>query len=1070
MQAGEKPLTYNPSEQALPIFANTSPSTQTVLQLKGIRSVTASGYGNPVANAPEAQPLNAVDGDPRTAWTVGAFSDPRGQFLHIEFLHPTLISQVTLQQPQLGVRSRFVTKVRLGFSDGSTISAHLGTKSLGYGQKITFTPRRSSSLTVTIAGMTGSQTDFSGQSGVGFAEVRIPGVGPVSSTLRLPTDLLSEAGAAGDRRTLVILLHRLRAATVPPRTDPELSMSRTFTLPSPRAFQVTGTARLSTLVPGATIDALVGRGGGTGDHVVSTNSSTTLTGSLTNGSWAAFDGDPTTSWSPAFLASSTPAVSATLSSPTTLDEVTLRYVNDGRHSLPAVMRITTNSGAHVLVTIPKVPVATRATKQGSVALTVVHFAPLHGTTFTYSFPVVRTVTTVDHVSGLPIALPIGIAEVTMPNVNPGVTPVLLPGRCYADLLTIDGTHVPVRITGSTSHALVQGASAITGCGAPVRLSAGTHVLETTPGYRTGWNLDTLALASGPTGAGSVAPTARLSHVAWTSPVALHGTLSAQSRPSWLVLNQSFSRGWRASVDGHDLGAPVLLDGGFTAWRLGATPNGATVSITWAPQSTVDLALLLSLLGLVAVAVLIVIGGRRSRRREDPELDARTPALSWPWRERATPSLVLAAVATIASMVIAGPAIALLLVPLLALAWWRPSLRVLLALGPAAMLALVGLYVVDRQRKYGWPHNIQWPTHFGLANTLAWVALALLVVDVAAYGHGGPAALAGDTTDASGAPGTGSGDAPPPAPAPATTDGAGLARVVPTRLRSSAALLLPSRFADDEDDHRPDGPLIALPAAGLARSFALLKAFRKEQEDPDLFYRTIALDTLHRLTGSTPLFNRTVVDVGGGAGYFAEAFRDAGARVVLVEPEGADPIPEPPDPDDESIDAHERHERAVWPGRLLPGTTIAGDGLALPLPDEVADFVFSSNVLEHVADPARFIDEAVRVTRPGGQVYLSFTVWHSPWGGHETSPWHLISGGYALRRYTKKYGHPPKNVFGESLFALGAGTVLKLVASRDDVQVLTAEPRYYPEWARWIVHVPGLRELVTWNLVVLLEKL
>ena len=64
LPAGRSPSTYDPSEQALSIFPNTSPSTQTVLQLKGIRSVTASGYGNPVANAPEAQPLNAVDGDP----------------------------------------------------------------------------------------------------------------------------------------------------------------------------------------------------------------------------------------------------------------------------------------------------------------------------------------------------------------------------------------------------------------------------------------------------------------------------------------------------------------------------------------------------------------------------------------------------------------------------------------------------------------------------------------------------------------------------------------------------------------------------------------------------------------------------------------------------------------------------------------------------------------------------------------------------------------------------------------------------------------------------------------------
>ena len=37
---------------------------------------------------------------------------------------------------------------------------------------------------------------------------------------------------------------------------------------------------------------------------------------------------------------------------------------------------------------------------------------------------------------------------------------------------------------------------------------------------------------------------------------------------------------------------------------------------------------------------------------------------------------------------------------------------------------------------------------------------------------------------------------------------------------------------------------------------------------------------------------------------------------------------------------------------------------------------SSNVLEYVRDPAGFIDEMIRVTRPGGLVYLSYTVWLS----------------------------------------------------------------------------------------------
>ncbi len=54
-----------------------------------------------------------------------------------------------------------------------------------------------------------------------------------------------------------------------------------------------------------------------------------------------------------------------------------------------------------------------------------------------------------------------------------------------------------------------------------------------------------------------------------------------------------------------------------------------------------------------------------------------------------------------------------------------------------------------------------------------------------------------------------------------------------------------------------------------------------------------------------------------------------------------------------------------PGVTPRGGTIAGDGNRLPFPDGAADVAFSSNVLEHVPDPARFLDEMVRVTRPGG---------------------------------------------------------------------------------------------------------
>src|ERR1700691_1853312 len=75
--------------------------------------------------------------------------------------------------------------------------------------------------------------------------------------------------------------------------------------------------------------------------------------------------------------------------------------------------------------------------------------------------------------------------------------------------------------------------------------------------------------------------------------------------------------------------------------------------------------------------------------------------------------------------------------------------------------------------------------------------------------------------------------------------------------------------------------------GLRRSVDLFRAFRVEQTDPDHFYRFQAADTVRQLQRWAPLDGQFVVDVGGGAGYFTEAFAAAGARCILVEPGAGD---------------------------------------------------------------------------------------------------------------------------------------------------------------------------------------
>ncbi len=236
-------------------------------------------------------------------------------------------------------------------------------------------------------------------------------------------------------------------------------------------------------------------------------------------------------------------------------------------------------------------------------------------------------------------------------------------------------------------------------------------------------------------------------------------------------------------------------------------------------------------------------------------------------------------------------------------------------------------------------------------------------------------------------------------------------------------------------------------ADLRRSVRLFRAFRLEQSDPQHFYGTLAEDSVAQLRSYTPLTGRTVLDVGGGPGFFRDAFVAEGSSYLSLD-----------------TDAGEL-AAAGQPG---PGTVI-GSGMALPVRSESVDVCYSSNVLEHVASPWAMADEMVRVTRPAGLVFLSYTVWSGPWGGHETSPWHWLGGSYAARRYQARQGHPPKNLYGSSLFEVSVRSGLEWAAGQRDAELIDAIPRYAPRWAAWSVRVPAVRELTTWNLLIVLRR-
>ena len=229
-----------------------------------------------------------------------------------------------------------------------------------------------------------------------------------------------------------------------------------------------------------------------------------------------------------------------------------------------------------------------------------------------------------------------------------------------------------------------------------------------------------------------------------------------------------------------------------------------------------------------------------------------------------------------------------------------------------------------------------------------------------------------------------------------------------------------------------------------RSIRLFRLFLREQSDPASFYSALADDSADQLAGWVELAGATVLDVGGGPGYFGRAFQRRGASYIGVELDVSSDLP-----------------------AEIYGLCASGE--ALPIRTGSVDVAYSSNVIEHLRRPWLMADELVRVTRPGGTIFLSFTPWFSPWGGHETAPWHFLGGHYARRRYTRRLGHPPKNAYGETLFGYRVGQALRWARSRPDVEFVAVLPRYHPRWAWWLVRVPILREFAVWNVVLVLRK-
>ena len=172
-RAGEKPLVADPGDKPLEPFPGAGDDTKTVTEQRGVASIMATTYGDPLFLSPEDRPAMAFDGDPLTVWTEGAGAKAVGEKLVIDLGSPVTTDRVTLVQPQTGIRDRSITGATLTFDGKDATSITLGPESRNAtGQVVTFPRRTFHKLEISVDAV---ESPTNGLGPVGFAEVEIPG-------------------------------------------------------------------------------------------------------------------------------------------------------------------------------------------------------------------------------------------------------------------------------------------------------------------------------------------------------------------------------------------------------------------------------------------------------------------------------------------------------------------------------------------------------------------------------------------------------------------------------------------------------------------------------------------------------------------------------------------------------------------------------------------------------------------------------------------------------------------------------------------------------------------------------